>query len=297
MKGSKKILLCALMLLFGMALWLCGGPREGGTVSASAIGKIKVSGGYLNVRKGPGKNYGVVKSGGTTVTVSDGTTVTVTGKNGSWYHIKFKQNSKTVTGYVMKSYVKVQTGKVATTVYGLVSSKTSLRSTTSTAGAVAKVKGKKVALKQGRKLRILSEKLVGNTKWYRVSLTVSSQKVKGYILSKRVNLTCGKGLPLVVKTTKKKIALYTAPGGKKKVYSRGGAVALTNKSQATLLEQKWVGGKKYLKLRLSYKKATVNGFIQDKYGFLQIVKKEEDQNTSTPSSTPVYSDVSGLTDA
>ena len=178
------------MLLFGMALWFCQAPREGRTVSASAIGKIKVNGGYLNVRTGPGKNYGVVKSGGTTVTVSDGATVTVTGVNGSWYHIKFKQNNKTVTGYVMTSYVKVQTGKVATTVYGLVNSKTSLRSTTSTTAAVTKVNGKKVALKQGRKLRILSEKMVGNTKWYRVSLTVSSQKVKGYILSKGVYMRC-----------------------------------------------------------------------------------------------------------
>lgn len=297
MKGNKKILICALALLIGFALWFCQEPREDGTVSASAIGKIKVSGGYLNVRTGPGKNYGVVKSGGTTVTVSDGTTVTVTGKNGSWYHIKFKQNNKNVTGYVMKNYVKVQTGKVATTVYGLVSSKTSLRSTTSTTGAVTTVKGKKVSLKQGRKLRILSEKMVGNTKWYRVSLTVSSQKVKGYILSKRVNLTCGKGLPLVVKTTKKKIALYTAPGGKKKVYSGGGAVALKNKNQATLLGQKWTGGKKYLRLRLSYKKNTVYGYIQDKYGFLQIVAKEGDSNTVTPSSTPINSDVAGLTDA
>lgn len=295
MKRNRKILICALVLLLGMALCLCHKPTEKKTVSASAIGKIKVSGGYLNVRTGPGKSYGVVKSGGTTVTVSNGATVTITGKNGSWYHIKFKQNSKTVTGYVMKSYVKVQTGSVVTKVYGLVNRKTSLRSVTSTTGAVTKVNGKKVSLKNGRKVCILSEKLVGNTKWYRVSLTVSSKKIKGYVLSKRVNATCGKGLPALVKTTKKSIPLYTKAGGKKKVTVSGAAVALKNKTQATLLSQKWVNGKKYLYIRLSYKKTTVAGYIPDKYGFLQIVTKES--NTTTPSATPLVSDVATLTDA
>lgn len=295
MKKNRKILICSLLFLLGMTVCFWHMPQEKSTVSASAIGKIKVDGGYLNVRTGPGKNYKVVKSGGTTVTVSDGAMVTVTGKNGSWYHIRFKQNNKKITGYVMKSYVKVQTGSVVTTVYGLVRSKTSLRSTMSTTGAVTKVNGKKVALKQGRKIRILSEKLVGNTKWYRVSLTVSSKKVKGYILSKRVNATCNKGLPALVKTTKKSIPLYTRAGGKKKVASGGKAVALKNKTQVTLLAQKWAGGKKYLWIRLSYKKVTVKGYIQDKFGFLQIVKKESD--ATEPATTPLNSDVANLTDA
>lgn len=294
MKKNNRILICVRMILLGMAVCFCHAPKGSETVSASAIGKIKVKGGYLNVRTGPGKNYGVVKSGGTTVTVSDGTTVTVTGKSGSWYHIKFKQNSKNITGYVMKSYVKVQTGKVVTAIYGQMKNKTTLRSAMSTAAAVTKVKGQKVALKQGRKVRILSEKLVGNTKWYRVSLTVSSQKAKGYILSKRVETTCGKGLPLLIKT-KKKISLRSTAGEKKKVYAAGKAVALKNKTQATLLGQAWAGGKKFLKLRLSYNKVSVQGYIQDKYGFLEIVAKESD--TTTPAVTPINSDVANLTDA
>lgn len=295
MKTSRKILICGLMIILGMAVWFFRAPGEGETVSASAIGKIKLASGYLNVRTGPGKSYGVVKSGGTAVTVSDGTAVTVTGKNGSWYHIKFKFNSKNVTGYVMKTYVKVQTGSVVTSVYGLVSSKTNLRATTSTTGAVVKVDGKNVSLKQGRKLRILSEKMVGSTKWYRVALTVSSKSTKGYVLSKRVNTTCGKGLPLVINISKSKIALYTAAGGKTKVTVAGSAVALKNNDQATLLGQSMAGGKKYLKITLTYNKAAVTGYIADKYGFLEIVDKES--GSTTPSATPLTSSVAKLTDA
>ena len=81
MKRYRKMLLWGLLILAGMAVCLIQMPREERTVSASAIGKIKVDGGYLNVRTGPGKNYSVVKSGGVTVTVSDGATVTITGRN------------------------------------------------------------------------------------------------------------------------------------------------------------------------------------------------------------------------
>ena len=162
-------------------------------------------------------------------------------------------------------------------------------------GAVTKVDGKNVTLKVGRKIKILSEKLVGSTKWYRVSLTVSSKKVKGYLLSKRVNVTCGKGLPALIKISKSKIALYTEAGGKVKVKAGKSNVALKNKDQATLLEQKWVGGKKYQKIQLTVNKVVVTGYIQDKYGFLQIVTKESD--TATPSASPIVSDVANLTDA
>ena len=91
-------------------------------VKATAIGTVKVAG-YLNVRTGPGTGYSLVKSGGTNVTLSDGAKVTITKKNGDWYLVKFKQNSKTVKGYVLSKYIQVQTGSVCTKVYGNISAK------------------------------------------------------------------------------------------------------------------------------------------------------------------------------
>ena len=87
--------------------------------SATAIGEVRVNG-YLNVRKGPSKKYGFVKSGGAKVTLADGKRVTIIAKNGKWYHVKFKLARKTFKGYLHSSYVKVQTGKVRTSICGKV---------------------------------------------------------------------------------------------------------------------------------------------------------------------------------
>lgn len=292
MKKKGKLMIAAIALAFIVALFVRPWKADVSTVGATAVGTIQAKGAYLNVRSGPGESYGLVKSGGTAVTLSDGAKVTITAVCDSWYHVKFTQNSKNVSGYVSKDYVKVQTGSVATTVYGLVNTKTVLRSTASTTGAAVKAEGKTISLKVGRKIRVLSETMVGNTKWYRVSLTVSSKKYKGYLLSKRVGLTCGKGLPAIVKSTGK-IALYTEAGGKVKVVSDQENVGMKNGKQVTLLGQKLVNGKKYVNIRLSYNKKTVKGFVADKYIFLQMVDKE-----AAPASTPApTSSVANLTDA
>lgn len=58
-------------------------------------GKVTANSG-LNVRKGSGTNYGVIK------TLSKGTAVSVCDTSGSWYYIKLSSSSY---GYVYKSYV------------------------------------------------------------------------------------------------------------------------------------------------------------------------------------------------
>lgn len=73
--------------------------------SATAIGEVRVNG-YLNVRKGPSKKYGFVKSGGAKVTLADGKRVTIIAKNGKWYHVKFKLARKTFKGYLHSSQVR-----------------------------------------------------------------------------------------------------------------------------------------------------------------------------------------------
>ena len=106
MKEKKKVLFCVVLVFVCTVPFFFGlrGAEEE-SVGAAAIGTVKVSG-CLNVRTGPGTGYAIVKSGGTGVTLSDGVKVTITGKNGGWYHIKFTQNSKTVKGYVSADYIK-----------------------------------------------------------------------------------------------------------------------------------------------------------------------------------------------
>ena len=182
MKNYKRIFLCtAVVLLLGFSLSI--GIAPGKRAEATAIGTVKVSG-LVNVRTGPGTKYGILKSGGTKVTLSNGVKLTVTGIHGQWYHIKFKQNSKTLKGYVKKNYIKVQTGNVRTKIYGNVTvNSVKLRSSASLKSAAVKVDKTTVTAKKAKKVRILSEKMVKNTKWYRVSFKFSSKTCKGYILS------------------------------------------------------------------------------------------------------------------
>ena len=65
-----------------------------------------VSGVKVNIRKGPGTSYKVLK------TVKKNTMLTVTGSRGQWYCISASVNGKKTTAYISKSYAKlVKVGK------------------------------------------------------------------------------------------------------------------------------------------------------------------------------------------
>ncbi|MDD7403234.1 MAG: SH3 domain-containing protein [Butyribacter sp.] len=295
MKNYKSIVLCVIATF---VLTVCASlaitPEN--KAMASAVGTVKVSG-LLNVRSGPGTGYSVVKSGGTKVTLSNGEKVTVTGVNGDWYHIKVKQNSKTVTGFAKKTYIKVQTGKVHTKMYGRVTANSvKVRTTASVKAAPVTVNKKTVSVKKAKKVRILSEKLVKNTKWYRIAVTYSSKTCKGYILSKHVELICNKGLPAVLDSSEK-VTLLKHAGRKTAVSVNGKKVQLKDGKQMTVLKSKNVLGKKYLYVKVTSSKTAVKGYILDKYGRLQIVKNEKSSTSETTSQTTTSDDTSGMTDA
>ena len=67
----------------------------------------------LNVRKGAGTNYDLLKYGNANVYLRKNTVVNITAENATWYKITFSySNSKNLfTGYVKKEYV-VPTNKI-----------------------------------------------------------------------------------------------------------------------------------------------------------------------------------------
>lgn len=297
MKGYKRGFLCiAVVLVFASCFFFA--MNKNNEAGATAIGTVKVNG-HLNVRSGPGTKYSVVKSGGTNVMLSNGTKVTITGVYGNWYHIKFKLNSKTIKGYVKKSYITVQTGSVKTAVYGLVTvNSVKIRTSASSKGSVLKVNKKAVSLKKSKKVRILSETLVKNTKWYRISFTYSSKKYKGYILARKVTLTCGKGLPALFKSTSS-VALRKQAGKKSAVTVNGKKVTLKGSKQMTILGDSVVSNKKYLYVKFTFNKVSVKGYVLDKYVTLQIVTNEKSSSNSAndnSSNTTVGNSSVNLTD-
>lgn len=290
MKVKKKTLLCSTLFVICTIIFFFGlrGTEER-SVGATAIGTVKVSG-YLNVRTGPGTGYAIVKSGGTNVTLSNGAKVTITGKNGSWYHVKFTQNSKTVKGYVSADYVKVQTGSVCTKVYGNTSVKdVKVRQTASDSAAVLKVDSKSVSLAKGKKVRILSESIVKKQKWYKISVTYNSKTCKGYVLSKEVALLCEKGLPGIIKSSSA-VTVLKAAGKKTAVTTQNQKVTVKNGKQMTILGETEVSGTKYLSVKVSYNGSSVKGYVTDDVGFLQIVTEEKAAATPAPTEAPKKTD-------
>jgi len=284
MKEKKKgVWGAAVVFILALSFFLVTKARQE-EAEAAAIGTVQVEG-VLNVRTGPGTSYEVVSSGGTKVTLSDGVKVTITGKNGKWYHVKFKQNGKNIVGYVSADYIKVQTGNVCTKITGNINvSSVKIRKSASANAAVLKAGAEQISLKKAQKVRVLSESLVKDTKWYRVSFSYASKTYKGYLPAGNVTLACEKGLPAILKASSGVSLLKAA--GKSTVMTAGGKkVLLKNGRQMTILGQSEVSGKSYFSVRMKYNNVTVKGYLPEQYVYLQIVKEEAVQATEPPEPT------------
>lgn len=275
MKRKKEVFLSAVLVFmaaFSFFLITKGTAQKG--VGAAAIGTVQVPG-MLNVRSGPGTTYELVRSGGTGVTLTDGAKVTIIGVNGKWYHVKFTQNSKKIEGYVSSDYVKVRTGSVRTKVYGIVNaSSVKVLSKAATGAEAVKAGKKEISLKKQKKVRILSESVVKDEKWCKISFSESSKTYKGYVLEKYITITCDKGLPGVVKASSA-VSLYQTAGKNTVVQANGKKVSVKNGKQMTILSQKTVSDKTYLYVKMTYNNAVVKGYLPEQYGFMQIVTEEK----------------------
>lgn len=280
MAGKKKRMAVFLALLCILLPVLTDQESAPQKAEASAVGIVSVAGGeLLNVRTGAGTSYAVVTSGGTKVTLSNRTKVTITGKLGNWYHVKFKQNAKSITGYVSAKYIQVQTGKVATAVYGRMNTAFKVREAADSKGAVLKTGTAEVALKAGKNVRILSEKMEGTKKWYRISVTFNKVKCKGYIPSRYIGLTVEEtGLPGIVKSGSS-VSTYEDVVNNKPAYQGTTKITLKNSDQVTILDDMQISGKKYLQVQFDFKGENVKVLVADTKVFLQIVTQE----TASPS--------------
>lgn len=244
--------------------------------SATAVGEVQITSGYLNVRKGPGMKYKFLKSGGSKVTLSDGKQVTILAKNGKWYHVKFKLGGKNLTGYLHSAYVKVLTGSVRTYIPAKVSAASvKLYKKPNDSSTVVKLNGAKIKLAKNASLKILSEKIEGSQKWYYVSTQNGTKKVKGYLRAKYAKITYKKGMPGKVYTSSASQTLYKKAGKKKAVRLSGKDLVLSNNRQVTVLGEKKVKGLKYYKVSVRVKKKVIKGFLPEYTVKFQIVEREE----------------------
>lgn len=300
---SKKKIFACLGIIIACTLIFSYMMTDNKISSATAIGEVHVNG-YLNVRQGPGKKFGFVTQGGAKITLPDGKRVTIIAKNGKWYHVKFKLSKKTITGYLHSSYVKVQTGKVRTSIGGTVKkSNQKLHTKADGNSSLTKVDGKEIKLIKGTAVKILSEKVNGNQKWYYVSFKQGNAKCKGYIQAISVKVDYKKGMP--AKINGDAVKLSKEAGKSAVVRSDGKDVKMNKNQQVTAIGEKEINGVRYYKIRLRQNSKTLKGFVAEKDLLFQIVKSEEPgvvpkvtaKPTAKPTATPKKKKKTTVSDA
>ncbi len=155
----------------------------------------------LNVRSGPATTYS--KAGG----LLKGDVVTIINEKvvdgEEWYGISFKAEGKTLTGYVLSSYLKLDLSK---SIKGEVSaSKIKIRSKADSQAAYVKNKnGNIIYLKKGKNVTITEETTVSGAKWFKITFTVDGKKYTGFTEATQINFaaTVVKATPTPKPTSK-----------------------------------------------------------------------------------------------
>lgn len=223
----------------------------------------------LNVRKGAGMNYALLKYNNANVYLKKNTVVNITAENATWYKIIFSySNSKNLlTGYVKKEYVKI---KLPSLVYkGKVkASVLNVRKSYSTSASILMHGKVKMQLKKNHVIDIIKSA----NGWYGVSFSYKGVTKKGYVLD-----------DYVTKMT------YPAVMTTSNVYVRKGAdtscavvtvdkknIKLSKNTKATILgiAGKWY----YIQFKMNNK--IVKGYVYSSY-----VKKTQNTVTSTAKPT------------
>jgi beta-N-acetylglucosaminidase/outer membrane biosynthesis protein TonB len=163
-------------------------PKPDTTKSVPVVKEIELKGtiaaSSLNIRSGPDTAY--AKVGG----LIKGDKVTIISEvmigEAEWYGISVKSAGKTITGYVLSTYVNLS---FDSTIKGEVDvTKLKVRSAAGTKAAYLKnSSGNIITLKENKSVTIIGETTVSGVKWLKVSFTVSDKKYTGYVEASQVN--------------------------------------------------------------------------------------------------------------
>ncbi|MGN0293346.1 MAG: SH3 domain-containing protein [Lachnospiraceae bacterium] len=167
-KRKKKLLrLTALTLaVLIVVTGFCG--FSGYSRAATSKGVVTTHGARLNVRTGPSTDYRVITS------LSNGTTVTVTGSSGSWYRISYGSGK---SGYVYSKYLKLEGDNITWPVTAKVTEggvPLNLRQKATTASAIL------AKIPRGSSIRITGQY---NSSWYTAEYNGKSGYVYAYYIA------------------------------------------------------------------------------------------------------------------
>lgn len=135
-----------------------------------------------------------------------------------------------------------------------------------TSGKLLQVNKKNVVLKKNKSVKIIAEKTVGTTKWFKVQFKYAKKTRKGYIKSTDVKLTLKKTASGTVTGVKTALRVRKQPGNKKPYYKvNGREMVLAKKQYVEILKVRTVDKKMWYRISFQYYGKTYKGYVQAKY--------------------------------
>lgn len=149
----------------------------------------KVTASSLRVRTKASTKSAQLTYNGTKVSLKKGTKGTILKEkivNGVvWYYYRFKFDGEVLKGYVLSDYVKLTLDE---NVKGTItsSSKVIVRNSAGVSDDYLTYEDENVKLKNKQSVTVIKETNANSKKWFKVSFTYKSEKLKGYILANQV---------------------------------------------------------------------------------------------------------------
>lgn len=251
----------------------------------------------LRVRTGYGTNYDQLKDGGSYVSLTKGTKVTILDSkavgSSAWYQVSFTRNGKTLQGYVSGDYIKVEEGSEGggsstATGTGTVNVSTlNVRTNYGTSYAKLTHNGKNVTLSKGTKVNILESKKVGSSTWYQVTFSYSNTTLTGYVCGDYVTVTSDGGsnnnsgggdsntnpgsagdtaMNATGTVNANNLRVRTGYGTSNPVLTEGGSeVKLKTGTKVTISATKTVSNVPWYQVTFTWNNKTLHGYVSGQY--------------------------------
>ncbi len=241
-------------------------------VYASKTGSVTAT--SLNVRSGPGTTYSIVQVNNSNVFVKQKDTITILDEKDGWYYISTKFNGKTVKGYVLDEFVKVENSseeeetsptktptKTPTKAPTDSPTKTPTTSPTPTPVKSSNEDDFKVAatviasslnvrkeastssakvggLKKNAGVTVWKEIESKTGKWYKITYIENKKTITGYVLSDYIKLTLSTSIKANVKSSSNiKIRKTASDSGKYVTNSKGTTISLKDGKSITITKE------------------------------------------------------------
>ena len=272
-------------------------------VAAASTGTVLAT--SLNVRSGPGTTYDKVEVNGNAAYLKQKETITILDEKNGWYLISFKFSGKTVKGYVLKDFVKVNGGKVdatptptekpkATPTPKLAVAQSSLKVAATVTATKLNLRMKPTtsstvlsSMVKNQKITILNEVIAASKKWYRVTYKTSKGTFTGYVLSDYIKLALTSSIKANVNSsTKVKIRTGAGESYKYLTNKAGKQILLSdNKSVYITKEVTDASGKKWFKISITVSSVKYSAYILAN----QVLIRANSVETVVPSQVPTLS--------